>query len=238
MPAFGEEVDAALDEGVKIQYLVSSRGSGREQRQSYWTEMHQNGTSAPPTTPARRRPVPVQGSEFVVDVDTIIPAIGQIIDSALWDSVQDLGRTRRNTIYVDPIWSATSIEGVFSGGDAGTGPATVVEAVAEEKQAAESITRFIKGEDIYEGRPWAGVDNPEYPPVPNIRPEARAKSPELAAPDRKGFQPRHVVARASRGERCGRRPAVERPRLQAARQARGFIESARASNRAPLRVRQ
>lgn len=187
MPAFGEEVDAALDEGVKIQYLTAP------------VEVVANNGKVtglkcikmelgPPDDSGRRRPVPVQGSEFVVDVDTIIPAIGQIIDPALWDSVQDLERTRRNTIYVDPISYATSIEGVFSGGDAGTGPATVVEAVAAGKQAAESINRFIKGEDIYEGRPWAGVDNPEYPPIPNIRPEARAKSPELAAPNRKGFQ--------------------------------------------------
>lgn len=187
MPAFGEEVDAALDEGVKIQYLTAP------------VEVVANNGKVtglkcikmelgPPDDSGRRRPVPVQGSEFVVDVDTIIPAIGQIIDPALWDSVQDLGRTRRNTIYVDPISYATSIEGVFSGGDAGTGPATVVEAVAAGKQAAESITRFIKGEDIYEGRPWTGVDNPEYPPIPNIRPEARAKSPELTVPQRTGFQ--------------------------------------------------
>lgn len=186
MPAFMAEVDAAIEEGTKIQFLtapvevISSNGkvSGLK---CIKMEL------GPPDDSGRRRPVPVQGSEFVVDVDTIIPAIGQIIDPALWDGIQDLQRTRRNTIAVDPISYATSIPGVFSGGDAGTGPATVVEAVSAGKQAAESIARQIQGQDMYEGRPWTGTDDPQYPPIPDIRPEARAKSPELPPAERKGF---------------------------------------------------
>ncbi len=140
MPAFMAEVDAAIEEGVKIQFLtapvevVSNNGKVTGLK-CIKMEL------GPPDDSGRRRPVPIQGSEFVVDVDTIIPAIGQIIDPALWDGNQDLERTRRNTIAVDPISYATSIPGVYSGGDAGTGPATVVEAVAAGKQAAESITR-------------------------------------------------------------------------------------------------
>ncbi len=209
MPAFMAEVDAAIEEGVKIQYLtapvevVSNNGkvSGLK---CIKMEL------GPPDDSGRRRPVPIQGSEFVVDVDTIIPAIGQIIDPSLWDGNQDLERTRRNTIAVDPISYATSIPGVYSGGDAGTGPATVVEAVAAGKQAAESIARQIKGEDLYEGRPWTGVDNPEYPPIPNIRPQARAKSPELSVTERKGFAEvelafaeNEAVAEANRCLNCG-----------------------------------
>ncbi len=186
MPAFKDEVDAAIEEGVKIQFLcapvevVSANGKVTGIK-CIKMEL------GPPDDSGRRRPVPIQGSEFVIDVDAIIPAIGQIIDPALWDSVKDLQATRRNTIAVDPISYATSMEGVFSGGDAGTGPATVVEAVAAGKQAAESITRFIQGKDMFEGRPWTGVENPEYPPIPNIRPEARAKNPEIHVSERKGF---------------------------------------------------
>ena len=101
----------------------------------------------------RRRPIPIGGSEFVVEADAIVPAIGQIIDPQIWDSISDLERSRWNTIHVDPVTYATSIEGVFSGGDAGTGPATVVEAVAAGREAAESISRYLKGEDMAAGRP-------------------------------------------------------------------------------------
>jgi hypothetical protein len=111
----------------------------------------------------------------VFEADVIVPAIGQIIDPDLWDTVSGLERTRRNTIFVDPISYGTSIEGVFAGGDAGTGPATVVEAVAAGREAAESIFRHLNGEDMYEGRPLQFPENPQYPPIPpEIKREARA----------------------------------------------------------------
>ncbi len=142
----------------------------------------------PPDDSGRRRPVPVQGSEFVVDVDTIIPAIGQIIDPALWDSAQDLGRTRRNTIYVDPISYATSIEGVFSGGDAGHRPRDCGRSSGRWKTSCGVHHPLHKRRRHVRRAALAGVDNPEYPPIPNIRPEARAKNPELTVPQRTGFQ--------------------------------------------------
>ncbi len=79
----------------------------------------------PPDESGRRRPVPVAGSEFTVDCEAIIPAIGQVIIPICGNLLPDLQRTTlRYTIHVDPVSYATSIEGVFAGGDAGTGPAT------------------------------------------------------------------------------------------------------------------
>ena len=152
MPAFAEEVHAALDEGVKIQFLaapveVISSGSKVSGIKCIKMEL------GPADQSGRRRPIPIAGSEFVVDTDTIVPAIGQIIDPMIWDNISGLERSPWNTIGVDPVTYQTSIEGVFSGGDAGTGPATVVEAVAAGREAAESISRFIKGADMGEGRP-------------------------------------------------------------------------------------
>ncbi len=90
----------------------------------------------------------------MLEADAIIPAIGQIIDPALWEGVPELNMSRWNTIEVNEVTYATSIEGVFAGGDAGTGPATVVEAVAAGREAAVSISRYLKGEDLVAGRPW------------------------------------------------------------------------------------
>ena len=142
-----------------------------------------------PDASGRRRPVPVVGSEYVVNADTIIPAIGQVIDPDLWDTAGSLGQTRKNTIECDKVTFATSIEGVFAGGDAVSGPATVVEAVAAGKEVAESIHRYINGMDLAEGRPVKYPENPEYPPIPEeIKTERRAINPEIEASQRKGFR--------------------------------------------------
>ncbi len=187
MPAYEEEVKAAMDEGVRIHFLAAPA-----------EVMSNNGKVSgmkcikmelgPPDQSGRRRPVPVEGSEFVLEADAIIPAIGQIIDPTLWEGVPELNMSRWNTIEVNEVTYATSMEGVFAGGDAGTGPATVVEAVAAGREAAVSISRYLKGEDLAAGRPWTVPKNREYPPIPDIKPEARAENPERSVSERKGFQ--------------------------------------------------
>ncbi len=187
MPAFGEEVDAAIHEGAKIQFLTAP------------VEVVTNGAKVtgikcikmelgPADESGRRRPVPVAGSEFVVNCDTIVPAIGQVIDPDFWSAAEGVERTRRNTIGYDAVTFQTAVPGVFAGGDAGTGPATVVEAVAAGREAAESITRYLQGMDVAEGRPHKYAENPQYPPIPEMRLEARAKNPEIPASARTGFQ--------------------------------------------------
>lgn len=188
MPAFGEEVHAALEEGVKIQFLVAPvevMTSGGKVTGLKAVRMQ----LGEPDASGRRRPVPIAGSEHVIDADTIVPAIGQVIDPGLWDSIGGLGQTRRNTIECDKVTYATSLEGVFAGGDAVSGPATVVEAVAAGKEVAESIHRFINGSDLAEGRPYKFPENPEYPPIPEeLKSERRAITPEISVSDRKGFK--------------------------------------------------
>ena len=193
MPAFEEEVHAALEEGVKIQFLAAPvevvvSGGKVTGLKAVRMELGE------PDASGRRRPVPVTGSEYVIDTDTIIPAIGQIIDPGLWDSMGALAQTRRNTIESDKVTFATSIEGVFAGGDAVSGPATVVEAVAAGKEVAESIHRFINGMDLAEGRPFKFPENPEYPPIPEeLKNEPRAITPEIATTERKGFKEVELV---------------------------------------------
>jgi NADPH-dependent glutamate synthase beta subunit-like oxidoreductase/NAD-dependent dihydropyrimidine dehydrogenase PreA subunit len=187
MPAYEDEVVACIEEGVKIQYLsapVEVLGNGRVTGlRCIRMEL------GAPDQSGRRRPVPIEGSDFVLEADAIIPAIGQVIDPAIWDSVSGLGRSQRNTIQIDPVTYATSLEGVFSGGDAGTGPRTVVEAVAAGREAAESISRFIDGRDMREGRPlFKSPVDPQYPPIPEMKAEARARAPELPVAERMSFR--------------------------------------------------
>ncbi len=187
MPAYDEEVNASIEEGVEIKFLaapveVMSTGGKVTGIKCIKMEL------GPPDQSGRRRPMPVQGSEFVVEADAIIPAIGQVIDPLLWDGTPGLEQSNRKTIMVDDVTLETSIEGVFAGGDAKTGPATVVEAVAAGREAAESIHRFINGLNLKEGRPLTFPENPEYPPIPvEIKTEPRAKNPEIPAGQRSDF---------------------------------------------------
>ncbi len=191
MPAYEEEVIAALEERVRIEFLaapveiVSDNGNMVTGLKCIRMEL------GPPDRSGRRRPVPIENSEFTVDADMIVPAIGQIIGRDFWDKLPEIERTRRNTIKVDPITYATSIEGVFAGGDAGTGPGTVIEALAAGKEAAESIRRFLEGEDLSAGRdvqqPVAERD------VEGVGPVARNRKQEVAAEQRKGnFEETHI----------------------------------------------
>ena len=146
MPAYKEEVDAAIEEGIDIQFLsaptrvLTQNGKlvGIEAVRMELGEVDASG---------RRRPVPVQGSEFTIELDALIKAIGETPDPAfLKDQGFDL--SKRNTILVDPETLSTSRAGVFAGGDAVTGPNTVINAVSAGKRAAESIDKFLRGESL------------------------------------------------------------------------------------------
>jgi NADH-quinone oxidoreductase subunit F len=101
-----------------------------------------------PDSSGRRRPVPVEGSEFDLEVDMVVPAIGQVPDTSLLEGLEGLEWTSRGTLKVDSVTLETTRQGVFAGGDLVTGPATAIEAVAAGKRAAESIHRFLRGEKL------------------------------------------------------------------------------------------
>ena len=151
MPAFGEEVEAALEEGVEIQTLVSPVKvlSGRDRIAG--VELLRNELGAMDAS-GRRRPVPINGSEHTVPVDTLIVAISEGPDTASLVEEDSTGIELApwGGIKVDPSTLATDRAGVFSGGDAVTGPSTVIDAIADGKKAARSIGRYLRGEDLHE----------------------------------------------------------------------------------------
>jgi NADPH-dependent glutamate synthase beta subunit-like oxidoreductase len=136
MPAIPEEVDEAVREGIRIHFLASpvrmiGRGGKAIGIECLRTRLGERDITG------RRVPVPIAGSHFRVDADTIIAAIGQRIPHhALrgFDSLPD-GRIR-----VDPETGETSIKGVFAGGDVVTGPGWAIDAIAGGKKGAR---RFI-----------------------------------------------------------------------------------------------
>ena len=101
-----------------------------------------------PDSSGRRRPVPIPGSEYDIEVDQLIPAIGQRPDLSALEDITDLEFSRWGTIEVDPETLATNKEGVFAGGDVVTGANTVVEAMAAGKIASESIDKYLRGESL------------------------------------------------------------------------------------------
>lgn len=147
MPAINEEIDAAMEEGVKMEFLTlpieafSDNGtlSRIKCTRMILGEFDKSG---------RRRPIPLEGSEFEMDVDTLIPAIGQEPDLNFLDEKTNLKTSKWNALEVDPETMATNIPGIFAGGDAVTGPATVLEAMRAGKIAADSINRYIQEESL------------------------------------------------------------------------------------------
>jgi heterodisulfide reductase subunit A len=147
MPAYPEEMEGALEEGVKIHYLTAPvRILGADGKVTGFecikTELGE------PDASGRRRPVPVEGSEFVIDCDAVISAIGQRPDMDWAADEEALALSRWNTLEVNPHTMQTTIPHVFAAGDAVTGPATVIEAVAAGHKAVEAIHRYVNGEDL------------------------------------------------------------------------------------------
>jgi len=138
MPADPAEVEQALEEGVHIQFLVTPTRIKRQDGQLNTTCIRME--LGEPDASGRRRPVPIEGSEFNEEFDTLISAIGQAPQTP-GDFRVRIGRG--STIQVDPATLSTNRRGVFAGGDAVTGPATVVEALAAGRLAASRIDDYL-----------------------------------------------------------------------------------------------
>jgi homotetrameric NADPH-dependent glutamate synthase len=147
MPANEEEIVEAEHEGIKIQYLVTPvRILGEDGRIS-GMECIKMELGAPDAS-GRRRPTAIEGSQFTIDVDTVILAIGQSPDLALLPEDSRFQVSPRGTLVVDGKSLATSMPGVFAGGDAVLGPATVVQAIAAGHRAAIAIDSYLRDEMI------------------------------------------------------------------------------------------
>ncbi len=177
MPAHDAEIIEAEEEGVIFEFLAAPvRIEGNGERLRMVCLRMKLGK---PDASGRCRPMPIEGSEFDLHADMVVPAIGQSTD--LGNLAATLQTGAWNNLVADPVTQLTNEPGVFAGGDVVTGPATVVEAFGAGKRAAESIDRYLSGQDPAVGRGEAlPVSSAEA--VNAVKPQARAvvrsKAPE------------------------------------------------------------
>ncbi len=144
MPARKEEIERAHEEGIIFNLLTNPvEVIGDE---NGWV----NGMKCikmelgEPDASGRRKPVPVPNSDFIIDVDTVIPALGTKANRLLTADVAGLKLTKWGNIEADPETGATSIPGIFAGGDITTGSATVIAAMGAGRKAAKAMDDYLK----------------------------------------------------------------------------------------------
>jgi len=143
MPARLEEILNAEEEGIICKFLAAPiRFIGDESGWVKGMECIAMELGAPDES-GRRRPIPIKGSEFIMDVDTVIVAIGRTPNPIIQRTTKGLETTKWGTIVVNEETGKTSIEGVYAGGDIVTGEATVISAMGAGKKAARSIHEFL-----------------------------------------------------------------------------------------------
>jgi glutamate synthase (NADPH/NADH) small chain len=147
IPARREELLNAEEEGITCKFLAApTRFIGDEQGRVKGVELVAMELGEPDET-GRRRPVPVKGSEVVMDVDTVIVAIGRTPNPIIQSVTKGLETTKHGIIVADPETGKTSLEGVYTGGDIMTGEATVISAMGSGKKAAKAIHEYLMAKD-------------------------------------------------------------------------------------------
>ncbi len=220
MPASDWEVAEAEEEGVELHILAApKRIIGKEGKVAAIECLKME--LGEPDESGRRRPIPVEGSEFTLDVDVVCAAIGQMPDLSCFSEDSKVEVTTRN-IVANEDTMMTNINGIFAGGDCVIGAATAIEAIAHGKKAAQSIDRYLKGEEQSNGKElfnvtkgwWEDIDKKEFD---HIKRQERYKLPTLKPEDRKtnflefeeGFSEEDAQNEAGRCLECGCKAAID-----------------------------
>ncbi len=157
MPAYESERHEAQEEGVEIMPLVQPlRFVGDEEGRVTQIECVRMRL-AEFDAGGRRRSVPIEGSNFFIDVDMVIPAVSQYADLP-FIPVDSIGRTPWGTFTVEDNTMMTTMRGVFAGGDVVHGPDSVIQAIADGKKAAVAIDRYLGGQGILNKGPEIAID--------------------------------------------------------------------------------
>ena len=143
MPASIVEISHVEEEGIQIVFLASPVRILQENGHVTGVEFQRMSPGEPDSTD-RRRPVPTEGSNFILPADALIAAVGQKV-IPVHDETVPVAVTQRGTYVVDPITLQTSVEWIFAGGDTVLGPKTVAKAVCQGLDAAESMHRYMQG---------------------------------------------------------------------------------------------
>ncbi len=144
MPARNEEIENAVEEGVILDLLVNPIGFAGDENGWVKSIKMIRMELGEPDDSGRRRPVPLPGSEFIYDVDTVVIAIGQNANPILLDATPKIKKNKWGYIDADSETGKTSMKGVFAGGDIVTGEATVIAAMGAGRKSARAIDEYLK----------------------------------------------------------------------------------------------
>jgi len=185
MPAFSDEIDAAIDEGAILRCLLTPVGVQTANGAIVGLTCLKNELG-PTDSSGRRKPVPIAGSEHVVPLDTLIVAVGEKPGIESLRSGTPEGAAIKTTdwgsIAADPRTLATTRKGLFAGGDVVTGPNTVVDAIAAGKRVAAAIDRYLSGEDLLQPGDGARAGNYVDPSPIRLIPIGAARAQRLGVP--------------------------------------------------------
>ena len=213
MPVSRDELDAADAEGIKMHYLLSPMtilgtgvGAGEKVSGLVCQKMKLGARDAS----GRRRPVALDGKTEQFDVDVVFCALGQTIDDVQNRELMQALETNRGLLSIDPVTHETSLPGVFAGGDAAGAEGYVVHAIAHGHAAAISIDRYIRGEDLREGRTGVSHVRTAAPPEGYIERASGVAVPHGTPADlvdgftevETGFTEEQAVAEAQRCLNC------------------------------------
>jgi NADPH-dependent glutamate synthase beta subunit-like oxidoreductase/NAD-dependent dihydropyrimidine dehydrogenase PreA subunit len=190
MPANEVEIVASEHEGVKFQFLAApTRVLKDDQGRVKGLEYLQMELGEPDAS-GRRRPVPIEGSETIIELDMLISAISQRPDMAFLEKEQEkdhIAVTRWSTFDNDAETLQCSLPYLFTGGDVATGPSLVVDAIGGGRRAARSIHQYLTGEEIA-GPPKSlrkkHIAESLFDAVPGVQKKARTPMPELEVAER------------------------------------------------------
>jgi len=144
MPAREEEIEHAKEEGIKFEILTLPLRYIEDEKGRLSRVECRRMELGEPDDSGRRRPVPIEGSEFIIDVDLAVVAIGGGSNPILVNSTPDLKTDKKGHILVDHDTCMSTLPGVYAGGDIVTGSATVIEAMGAGRKAAKAIDEYLK----------------------------------------------------------------------------------------------
>ena len=210
MPADLLEIEEAEEEGVIFKNLTNPLEIIKDENGHVKEVVLQCMELGEPDESGRRRPMPIEGKTETIQIDTMLLAIGQAVDSSLFD----VEKTRKNAIAYDPDTFMTSMPGVFAGGDCGNDKISIaVEAIADARKAATVIDSYLNGEAIkYEKPFFVERDDVTEKTFEDRERMFREKADQLSAEDRKdnfsevvfnGLTEDQAVAEANRCLECG-----------------------------------
>jgi NADH-quinone oxidoreductase subunit F len=188
MPVTEVEYDEALAEGIQVNFLVSpTRIANDDWKVAGLQCVHMK--LGEPDASGRRRPIPVDGSEFFAPADTVIAAVGQAPDLSFLPPGSALERTRWERLAVDANRLATNVPGVFAGGDFVSGPGMVIEAIAAGRRGALAIDKYLQGDtsrvEMYDLKPSVIEEEVTREEEESWEPQFRPQTPHLPLQERK-----------------------------------------------------